>query len=173
MILGGMAMLIIGITFLPKRPSGKILETFKSLSGLTTYSCKYVGGHPERNAGSYGCIIFGAKNGKITFYECKNIFFPTLGRNIAEGKFRPEQAWVRKDSILAYLFDIPINGIDEIRPKYNTESDAFVSIYWSDGNYRSSTEFRFSGFGYAGKDAIIRANNLAQAFDEMIYLYKQ
>jgi len=177
-LIGVAAILIIRKTYVPpKPPSGtkgkEILETLKSLSGLTTYSCKYVSGHPERNAGSYGCIIFGAKNGKLMFYECENIFFPSLGFTIAEGKLTPEQAEIRKNAIFVHLFDIPISGIDEIRYKFKTERDASVFIYWSDDNYRSSTEFRFAGLGYAGKDAIRRANDLVQVFEEMKYLYEQ
>jgi len=170
----------------------KILNTY----GLTFFDvsihfCKYVGGHPEQDReASFTGLLFGAKDGKLIFFECADIFFIS-GRVFtlagAEGRLTPgKKVDVRHTSELRYLFDIPISSINNIHyfdatttsikagigttiggigvgiPIRTKDGNASVLIDWSDDRYSHSTEFRF-----IGEDANNRANFLRNTLIRM------
>ena len=153
----------------------KILNEYGlTFSDTLAYFCKYVGGHPERD-GSSRNLLFGAKNGKLIFFD-SNILIIEEG-NLTYERVRP---YIGSKTELIHLFDIPINSIADIRyfdattsstiavvggdhwatPIRMNKGDASVLIDWNDGKYNHSTEFRFAGIIQANKRANTLRNTL-------------
>jgi len=157
-----------------------------TISDISTYFCKYVGGHPDRDRESSMGILFGAKNGKLIFFEYKNIFFKG-GLFLVEGGITPDTVIIRSNSEVIHLFEVPINNIVDIRyfdattsrtiafvvgnhwavPIRMEKGDASVLIDWNNGRFNHSTEFRFVGAGAQGHQANKRANALRNTFIKM------
>ena len=168
----------------------KILDEYGlTFSGMTTFFCKYVGGHPERDRESSinNSLYFWVKNGKLIFFEGVGIHFKDgLLSPVVEGSLTPDKVFIDSTANLTYLFDIPIDNIEDIRyfdattsstmaivggdswaiPIRMKKGDASVLIDWKDGKYSHSTEFRFVGL-VAGTNANRKANTMRNTLIKM------
>ena len=157
---------------------------------MIMYSCKYIGGHPERDreTSSNENILFGTKNGKLIFFASKFIHFDDFMKE--EGRTSHKELDVEENSELTHLFDITIDSIVDIRyfdattssvvggvgtsiggigvgiPIRMKQGDASVLIDWNDGKYNHSTEFRFAGL-LQGIGANRKANTLRNILIKM------
>jgi len=159
-----------------------------TLSNMIMCHCQYIGGHPERDRESNvrAFILFGAKNGKLIFFEGKEILESLGGTDGMIMSYKN----IDSDTECSYLFDIPINSIVDIRyfdattsnivggigtsiggigigiPIRMKHGDASVLVDWSDGRFTHSTEFRFVG-SFKGRQANERANSLRNTLIRM------
>ena len=167
----------------------KILDLYGlTFSGMTTYFCKYVGGHPERDSESSinHSLFFWKKDERLIFFEGVGIHFKEMSISPpVEGSLTPDKVFVDSHANLTHLFDIQISSIQDIRyfdattssaaalvggnhwaiPIYTKNDDASVLIDWNDGRYNHSTEFRFGGF--LQSKANKRANTLRNTLIKM------
>ena len=157
-----------------------------TFSDMMLYYCHYVGGHPEQDSYINGSsILFGAKNGKLIFFDGFGIHF----KKTAEGNLTPNRKLdIAPINKLTYLFDIPINRIKDICcfdattsrpvgliggnnwaiPINMKKEDASVLIYWNDGKFNHSTEFRLNPLvSISGGTRSIRANKLRNTLMRM------
>jgi len=164
-----------------------ILNTYGlTFFGMTTYFCKYVGGHPERDNESNLNIFFWKKDEKLIFFEGGGIYYREMSISApVEGSLTPDKVFVNPDAYLTHLFDIQISSIQDIRyfdattssaaalvggnhwaiPVYTKNDDASVLIDWNDGRYNHSTEFRFAGLFQSKANK--RANTLRNTLIKM------
>lgn len=169
-----------------KRIINELQNRSLCLSDLTVYFCQYIGGHPKRDRESLASVWFGAKDGKLIFFEGDTIF-KKKGILSGEGRINSDdEVNFFLESKLTHLFDIPIDDIKDIlyfdETTKNTigafvgysvaipirikHEEAVVLIVWNDGRYDHSTEFRFNGV-FTGNNANRRANTLRNVFIEM------
>ena len=155
-----------------------------TLPELSAYFCQYVGGHPERDKESFRGIFVGSKNGKIVFFEFRNITFKTISLSdywaSMEGPIKPDKMKIQSGWTVRHLFDIPSDniidiGYSDLYTESNLsdmvgnrkEGDASVIIVWSDGRFTNSTEFRIVAYRGEAEKTNKRGNALSNALKRM------
>jgi len=157
---------------LKKEAASALFEQYGLTTSEIAFSpCLYIGGHPERdNETKFGNTLFGVKSGKILFFEYAGLL---LASESFEAQVEPPK--------IKYLFDIPVDSIEDIRyfdattkqtlglaggsnwaiPIKMTKGEASVLVDWKDGKFYHSTEFRFKfNFVGANEDANKLRNTL-------------